>query len=62
MANWGSSKTKSDYSPFEKLHGACYYYTKQGWIKNENYKSVPELRFEQPAKSVPENMDFLKQG
>jgi hypothetical protein len=48
--------------------GACYYYILQPgsgqatWIKNENYKSVPELRFEQPVKSVPENLDFLKKG
>ena len=61
MANWLSENCKSDYSPFEKLKGACYYYTKQGtWLKNENYKNVPELRFEEPLKEVPKNLDFLK--
>jgi len=60
MANWLSDSCKSDYSSFEKLCGACYYYTKQGWIKNENYKNVPILREELPLKSVPENLDFLK--
>jgi glucose-6-phosphate isomerase, archaeal len=60
MANWLSDNCKSDYSPFEKMQGACYYYTKQGWIKNENYKSIPELRFEQPLKEIPKNLDFLK--
>ncbi|MDP3882464.1 MAG: glucose-6-phosphate isomerase family protein [Candidatus Staskawiczbacteria bacterium] len=60
MANWVKKEDKGNFSPFEKLHGACYYYTKQGWIKNENYKNVPELRFEEPLKSVPENLDFLK--
>jgi glucose-6-phosphate isomerase len=59
MANWTSDNCKSDYSPFEKMHGACYYYTKQGWIKNENYKSIPDLRFEQPLKFIPQNLDFL---
>ncbi len=64
--DWTSINCKSDYSLFEKLHGACYYYIlrsdsgQAGWIKNENYKSVPELRFEEPLKSVPENLDFLK--
>lgn len=68
--DWTSINCKSDYSLFEKLHGACYYYilrdpkgTPSGqasWIKNENYKSVPELRFEEPLKSIPENLDFLK--
>ncbi len=62
MANWVSVECKSDYSLFEKLQGACYYYTKNGWIKNENYKSVPELRFEEPLKAIPENLDFLKES
>jgi glucose-6-phosphate isomerase len=60
MANWMAANVKSDYSLFEKMQGACYYYTKSGWIKNENYKETPKLRFEQPSKSLPENLDFLK--
>jgi len=60
MANWVKKEDKGNFSLFEKNHGACYYYTKQGWIKNENYKSVPELREEQPLKSIPQNLDFLK--
>ncbi len=70
MANWISENCKVDYSPYEQMHGACYYYIKgaasaQGfgepkWIKNENYKNIPELRFEEPLKSMPENLDFLK--
>jgi glucose-6-phosphate isomerase, archaeal len=59
-SDWTSEKCRSDYSLFEKLHGGCYYYTKQGWVKNENYKSVPELRFEESVKTFPENLDFLK--
>lgn len=67
MANWISKDCKSDYSLFEKLYGACYYYlaTADGgvnWIKNENYKFVPELRFEESLKSISDNLDFLKQG
>lgn len=62
MANWVKKEDKGNFSLFEKLHGACYYYTRQGWIKNENYKLVPVLRFEEPLKSFPENLDFLKQG
>jgi len=60
MANWVSPDCKVDYKPYEEKQGACYYYTKNGWIKNENYKSVPELREEKPLKSLPENLDFLK--
>jgi len=62
MANWISDNCKSDYSPFVQLQGACYYFTKQGWTKNENYKTVPELRFEQSLKSIPQDLDFLNRG
>ncbi|MBI2054206.1 MAG: glucose-6-phosphate isomerase [Candidatus Staskawiczbacteria bacterium] len=69
--DWTSLGCKSDYSLFEKLRGACYYYIKEGpasakgfgeakWIKNENYKNIPPLRFEEPLKSTPENLEFLK--
>ena len=60
MANWMSEKAKSDYRPIQKMGGACYYYTKGGWIKNKNYKKVPKLRFEKSLKSMPKNLDFLR--
>jgi glucose-6-phosphate isomerase len=60
MANWISKKCKNDYSFFEKMQGACYYYTKSGWLKNKNYKKIPKLRFEKPLKEMPKNLDFLK--
>jgi len=62
MANWVSENCESDYSPFEKLHGACYYYKKEGWTVNKNYKSVPALRHENPLKLIPQDLDFLKKG
>jgi len=58
--DWSSKNCKSDYSLFEKLGGACYYYTKDGWIKNENYKNVPQIRFKKPLKSLPKDLSFLK--
>jgi glucose-6-phosphate isomerase len=57
--DWRNINCKQDYSLFEKLHGGCFYYTTQGWIKNENYKNVPELRFEEPLKEL-KDLDFLK--
>src|SRR3989344_281827 len=61
MANWISSDCKSDYSLFEKNQGACYYYVAPGtWVKNEHYKNVPPLRFEEPLKEVPKDLTFLK--
>lgn len=59
MANWVKKEDKGDYSLFEKMRGACYFYTKDGWLKNKNYKNIPELRFEKPLDSIPKNLDFL---
>ena len=60
MANWISKDCKSDYNPYLERQGACYFYTKNGWIKNTNYSEVPELRFEQPIRKLPEDLSFLK--
>jgi len=60
MANWVSPYCKSDYSLYEKMRGACYYYLETGWVKNKNYKIVPELRFVKPTKFLPKDLEFLK--
>jgi len=60
LGNWISQNCKSDYKFIEKNKGACYFYTKKGWIKNKNYKNIPKLRSEKPLKSIPKNLDFLK--
>ena len=59
MANWVSEKCKSNYSFFEKMAGACYFYTKNGWVKNKNYKKTPKLKFKKPLKKMPKNLSFL---
>jgi len=58
ISNWVSKDCKADYTKIEQKKGACYYYIKSGWVKNENYKEVPELRFEEPEKIIP-NLNFL---
>lgn len=62
--DWSPVQTKSDYSLFKKQQGACYYYVKDGangkWIKNPNYKVVPEIRFEDPIQGVPKDLSFIK--
>ena len=60
MANWSFKNCPFDYEPVRRMKGACYYYTKSGWIKNKNYQVVPPLREEKPLKSIPDNLDFLK--
>ncbi len=59
MANWVCRHFKSDYSQYERLRGACYYYTDEGWIKNPNYGDVPEIRFLKPK--LPKELG-LKRG
>jgi glucose-6-phosphate isomerase len=60
VANWISEKCQNSYNLSEKKRGACYYYTRAGWIKNKNYKIVPKLRLESPLKKMPKSLDFLK--
>lgn len=59
MGNWVSKKNENIYGEIEPLSGAGYYYTKNGWVKNKNYKKVPKLRFKKPLKKAPKNLDFL---
>ncbi len=64
-ANWVAENDKGNFEPFERNQGACYYCLAGddgniSWIKNEHYKNVPPLRFEEPLKEVPKNLDFLK--
>lgn len=59
-ANWLSEKCQNVYDLFIKKRGACYYYTKYGWIKNKNYKKTPKLRFEKALKIIPKSLDFLR--
>jgi len=60
LGNWVSEKNKNIYEELEKMEGACYFYTTDGWIKNENYKRIPKLRFENPLKQKPKTLHFLK--
>ena len=59
MANWVKKEDKGNFSLFEKMHGACYFFTTKGWVKNKNYKPAPKLRFKKPLRSMPKNLDFL---
>ncbi len=58
MTNWVCRDFKSDYEPYERLRGACYYYTEDGWIKNERYGEVPEIRFVRPK--IPKELGLRK--
>ncbi|MEA3344335.1 MAG: glucose-6-phosphate isomerase family protein [Patescibacteria group bacterium] len=62
IGNWVCKDCKNNYNTIEKMHGACYFYTNKGWIKNKHYKKIPKLYFKKPLKLIPKNLDFLKQG
>jgi len=62
IGNWVSDKTKNIYADIEKFKGACYFYTLNGWLKNENYHKIVKLRFEEPLKNKPGNLNFLRTG
>ncbi len=60
MANWVSENCRNNYQPIQKMGGACYFYTEDGWLKNKNYKKIPKLRFKKPRKTMPIDLDFLR--
>ncbi len=60
MSNWVCKDFKSEYEKIEEKKGGAYYYTKNGWIKNKNYKKLPKLKFKKPLKSIPSDLSFLK--
>lgn len=62
LGNWVPEKNNNIYEDIEKNHGACYFYTDKGWIKNKNYKKVPKLKFKKPFKLMPKNLSFLSKA
>lgn len=48
LSNWIPENAKSDYSILQKKKGAAYFYTLDGWIKNRNYKDIPDLEIKKP--------------
>ncbi|MEM3480479.1 MAG: glucose-6-phosphate isomerase family protein [Candidatus Korarchaeum sp.] len=48
MSNVIHRGVKPDYGTYELTRGAAYYMTRDGIVRNENYASVPEPRYEEP--------------
>nr|WP_321496568.1 glucose-6-phosphate isomerase family protein [uncultured Methanolobus sp.] len=48
MANWVCRDFSSLYEPIKELSGGAYYLLKDGFVKNPDYPSVPEIRYEKP--------------
>lgn len=57
-SNWVCRNFSSIYEPYTELRGACYYLTEDGWIKNERYGKIPELRFARPNQVIKVSGDM----
>jgi glucose-6-phosphate isomerase, archaeal len=44
LANWSADGFAPNYEPIKRMCGACYFFTKEGWVKNHRYGYVPDLR------------------
>ncbi|MDP3052829.1 MAG: glucose-6-phosphate isomerase family protein [bacterium] len=60
LGNWVPEKNKNIYKEMEEKQGACYHYTKNGWLENEKYKKTPKMEIKKPLKSMPQDLKFLK--
>jgi len=49
MCNWVARDFSSIYGPIKEKGGAAYFELTTGFVKNENYGDVPEMRFLKPA-------------
>ncbi|MDD2777694.1 MAG: glucose-6-phosphate isomerase family protein [Methanocellales archaeon] len=49
MCNWIARNFSSIYEPIKEKGGAAYFELVTGFVKNENYGNVPELRFLGPT-------------
>ncbi|MDI6858957.1 MAG: glucose-6-phosphate isomerase family protein [Methanocellales archaeon] len=49
MCNWVARDFSSIYEPIKEKGGAAYFELVTGFVKNENYGNVPELRFLGPT-------------
>lgn len=72
-SNWMARSSKSTYEAIKNKRGLMYYCTTEGFVKNKNYKNIPELREVKPTEvpefglskepmyfTPPEKLDFLK--
>jgi glucose-6-phosphate isomerase len=49
MANLVARDFESDYEPIRERRGGAYYLTAEGFVPNENYEHLPEIRFCKPT-------------
>lgn len=60
MANWVSPQFDSQYEPIVDKGGAAYFYTKEGWIQNDNYSRIPNLNYKKAREEIPRDLSFLQ--
>jgi glucose-6-phosphate isomerase len=58
IANWTASNFKSIYEPIKDMGGASYFFLEKGWVKNNRYNLVPELK-ETKGKKIRDMYNFV---
>lgn len=56
MANLVARNFSSIYAPIKEKKGGAYFELEQGWIKNENYSELPEIRLMKPTHEFENNI------
>lgn len=51
MANWVCRNFSSLYEPVKQFGGGAYFLLEEGFVKNQNYASVPEIRWLEPERA-----------
>lgn len=59
LGNFVSEESGHDYDSIQNKNGAAYFYTTKGWIKNNKYGHVPEIREEKPLLNIPDNVEEI---
>jgi glucose-6-phosphate isomerase len=58
MANIVSREFSSIYRPYEEMKGACYFLILDGWVKNERYGEIPEIRMGEKWKEIKKRKEI----
>lgn len=61
LGNFVHTDCGHDYESIANKFGAAYFYTTKGWVRNNNYSEVPEIREEKPLSTIPSNINEICQ-
>jgi len=59
LGNYVCFESGHDYDSILNKKGGAYFYTTKGWIKNENYSYVPQIREEKPLLKIEGDIEEI---